>query len=497
MMPSPTRLHQIIENHDPDSTALIEYDGTSFTYGALDVAVSQAATLLQQHTVQAGDRVVIICENSGAAVAFTLAASRLDAWAVPVNARQTAYELDRIIAHATPRVVVFATAASPEAKAHADRLQAIPHSASYGEISLSTPHPSASEKLCSGADQVAVMLYTTGTTGAPKGVMLTHGNMLFGANVSANLRKMAIGDKSYAALPMTHVFGLASVVMAGLLAGITVRLCNRFNTDALYRAITEEGITLLPAVPQMYAALMQFVENHPDANLKGSKLRYISSGGAPLDPAWKQAVEGFFGLPLQNGYGMTETTAGVCATSTADFTDDVSVGPLLPGVEVRINTPDSDGIGEILTRGAHIMAGYYKDPDETAKVLSVDGWMHTGDMGYLDNGGRLHVSGRKKELIIRSGFNVFPPEVEAALSDHPDVAIAAVIGRATDGNEEVLAFVQPAPGATIDVNTLKAHTASRLSGYKCPSHIFVVEKLPATATGKILKAKLSDMIPEE
>jgi len=405
-MPPLNRLHQIIESHAPDSIALIDFDGSGFTYGALDAAVREAMILLQQNGVQAGDRVIIICENCVAAVGFTLAASRLDAWAVPVNARQTAYELDRIIAHATPRVVVFTTAASPEANAHAKRLQAAPHKGSYGELSLSTPHPSLPETVRTGADQVAVMLYTTGT---PKGVMLTHGNMLFGASVSANLRKMTIGDKSYAALPMTHIFGLASVVMAGLLAGITVRLCNRFDTGALYRAITQEGITLLPAVPQMYAALMQFIESHPDSSLSGSKLRYISSGGAPLDPAWKQAVEGFFGLPLQNGYGMTETTAGVCATSTTDFTGDVSVGPPLPGVEVKIDSPDSDGIGEILTHGPHIMAGYFKDPDETAKVLSVDGWMHTGDMGYLDEIGRLHVSGRKKELIIRSGFNISPP----------------------------------------------------------------------------------------
>ncbi len=300
-------------------------------------------------------------------------------------------------------------------------------------------------------------------------------------------------DRLFAALPLTHVFGLASVVMAGLRAGACVQLCSRFSPETLFQALTDGGITILPAVPQMHAALMQYLRARGLDRIKNHRLRYVSSGGAPLDPAWKRGVETFLGLPLQNGYGLTESTAGVCATSTVEFTDDVSVGPPLPGVEVKIALPNEDGIGEILTHGPHVMAGYYNDPQETAKVLDGNGWLHTGDMGHLDEQGRLHVNGRCKELIIRSGFNVFPPEVEAALSEHPDVAIAAVVGRKVEGNEEVIAFIQPTVGTTPDEDTLKAHAADRLAGYKCPSRIIVLDRLPATSTGKILKAELAKL----
>lgn len=494
-----TRLHQIIEPHEAHSRALVDYDNTIYSYGDLRLSLDDANAQLYKNGVKAGDRVLLIAENSAAAVAFILAASRIDAWVVLVNSRLTETEITRIIAHARPRIAIFTTDASDEARRHAQRADATTVVGRFGTVAISTLHPSNPEPVREGDDQVAVMLYTTGTTGQPKGVMLTHGNLLFGAAVSGALRNMTPQDKLFAALPLTHVFGLASVVMAGLRAGSCVHLCNRFSPKVLYQALVSDGITVLPAVPQMHAALMQYLREQGMERIENHQLRYVSSGGAPLDPAWKRAVEKFIGLPLHNGYGLTETTSGVCATNTIEFTDDVSVGPPLPGVEVQIEAPDdaSDGIGEILTRGPHIMAGYYNDPEETAKVLEADGWLHTGDMGYLDDQGRLHISGRSKELIIRSGFNVFPPEVEAALSEHPDVAIAAVIGRKIEGNEEVIAFVQPAAGATPDEAALKSHAASRLAGYKCPARIIMQDKLPATATGKILKAELVKLLNGE
>ena len=250
---------------------------------------------------------------------------------------------------------------------------------------------------------------------------------------------------------------------------------------------------MLPAVPQMHALLMQYTRDQGMTRLEGSRLHYVSSGGAPLDPAWKCKAEAFYGMALQNGYGMTESTAGICGTRNPIGTPDVSVGPALPGVEVRIDpdTQDEHGVGEVLTRGPHVMKGYFRNPDETARAIRPDGFLRTGDLGRFDAEGNLHIVGRSKELIIRSGFNVYPPEVEAALNDHPLVVQSAVVGRrVAGGNEEVLAFVQCADPAKVDEATLKEFVAGRLSSYKRPSRILIVDQLPAAATGKVLKHRL-------
>ncbi|MEM7710223.1 MAG: fatty acid--CoA ligase family protein, partial [Pseudomonadota bacterium] len=243
--------------------------------------------------------------------------------------------------------------------------------------------------------------------------------------------------------------------------------------------------------PQMHAVLMAHVARQGLARLEGGALRYVSSGAAPLDPAWKRKAEAFYGLPLQNGYGMTETTAVICATSNAIGDPDISVGPALPGVEIALDARhggDDPDVGEILTRGPHVMDGYYRNSADTALVLA-DDWMRTGDLGRMD-GDRLHVVGRAKELIIRGGFNVYPPEVESALNDHPDVIQCAVVGRRVDGDEQVLAFVQCAEPDALDVDALQAFAATRLAAYKRPTLIVAATNLPAAPTGKILKHKL-------
>ena len=205
-------------------------------------------------------------------------------------------------------------------------------------------------------------------------------------------------------------------------------------------------------------------------------------------------------MALQNGYGMTETSAGTSATRNAIGDPDTSVGPPLPGVEVRIDleAPGAQaGVGEVLTRGPHIMAGYYSNPEETRKVLSLTGWLRTGDLGCLDDKGHLHIVGRSKELIIHGGFNVYPPEVEAALNDHPEVIQAAVIGHAVAGDEKVLAFCQVARDASLTPANLRAFAAERLAGYKRPSQIILATSLPAAPTGKILKHRLKEVFADE
>ncbi len=472
----------------PYAPALSDSIGTAWSYAELNLAAEDAARMLTEAGVRRGDRVMMLSENCASAVAMLFACWKMDAVVLPFNARQTASEVQRIVDHAKPAVMIFTTAVSSDAANHAGRMGAEVVSGAFGAVHVAQ-FESAPDPDLAG---VAVLLYTTGTTGDPKGVMLTHDNVRFGGMASANLRSMTPDDLIYGVLPITHVFGLASVVTAACYAGAAVRLEARFSAAGLFTAL-QDGVTLLSAVPQMHALLMQYTKEQGLVSLGSEKLRYVSSGAAPLDPAWKRKAEAFYGVGLQNGYGMTETTAGVCATRNPLGTEDTSTGPALPGVEIKIDDSvpgGSEGSGEVLTRGGHIMRGYYRNPEETARAVDADGWLRTGDLGRIDAQGNLHILGRSKELIIHGGFNVYPPEVEAALNDHPQVIQSAVIGRMHGGDEQVLAFVQIAKGDTVSVEELRAFVAERLAGYKRPARIVLATELPAAPTGKILKHRL-------
>lgn len=480
----------------PDAMAFTDSIGTAWTYADLDAASDAMAARLSAEGVKPGDRVLMLSENCASAAAALFACYKLKAPIIPVNARQTEGEVARIIKHATPAAVVMTSAVSEDAKAHAARMDAVEISGPFGTVHLarrtSDPDPDLHD--------VAVLLYTTGTTGDPKGVMLTHEGMRFGGIASSHLRRMTSADIVYGVLPLTHVFGLVSVITGAVYAGVCVQQEARFSAAKLYDAIMN-GVTILPAVPQMHALVMQYTKEQGLTALKSPSLRYVSSGGAPLDPAWKRKAEAFYGLPLQNGFGMTETSSGASATSNPIGSPDISVGPPTPGTEIRIDDQapggDGAGVGEVLVRGPHVMKGYYRNPVETEKALSPDGWLRTGDLGKIDTQGHLHILGRSKELIIHGGFNVYPPEVEAALNDHSQVIQSAVIGRMRDGDEEVLAFVQIAEGDTLAVADLRAFVKERLTGYKRPSQIILGTSLPAAPTGKILKHKLLEAFASE
>ena len=483
------RIHEVIDAQAaarPDAPALSDAGGMRWSYAVLRAASEAAADALAAVGVGAGDRVLIVSENCAEAVAHLFAASRLRAWAVPVNARLVAPEIDRIAAHARPRAVVLTTAASPDAGAHAERMGA----RAEGRVALATPPPGESE---AEAD-VAVLLYTTGTTGEPKAVMLTHANLLFAGAASSKVRGIGPTDTVCGALPMTHVFGLASMLMACMTGGGLIRLEPRFAPARVLAILDGDEAhapaTIFPGVPQMHTAVMRHARGEGRERLDGA-LRYASSGGAPLDPAWKRGVEAFYGVALQNGYGLTETTAGLATTSNAIGDPDISTGPPLPGVEVRIDEAvpgGGEGLGEILTRGPHVMRGYWRAPEATAAAMG-DGWFRTGDLGRVDEAGRLHVVGRTKELIIHGGFNVHPPEVEAALNDHPAVVQCAVVGRPREGgDEEVMAFVELASPAS--EAELAAWARERLAGYKRPARIVTADALPHAPTGKVLKHEL-------
>ncbi|MEI2384793.1 class I adenylate-forming enzyme family protein [Breoghania sp. JC706] len=488
-----TRIHQLAEQHlaiRPDAPAIKDCDGTVYSWARYCALIDEAEALLRANGAVSGERVLVVGENCLAMPVLMLACSRIGAWAVPVNARMSAGEIARISSHANPVLTLFTSNVSAEARAHAGEAAAI--ETGFGALQMS--QGVSDPEVGGGADTApAILLYTTGTTGDPKGVMLSHGNLLFAARISAELRDLCPRDHVYGALPLTHVFGVASMLMASAHAGAMVELATRFSPVKLFEAL-RNGATVMPAVPQMHALLMAHAEAQGLTKLGSTTLRYVSSGAAPLDPTWKRKAEAFYDLPLQNGYGMTESTAGISGTRNRIGDPDISVGPPLPGVEVKLDTTGGEdpGVGEVLTRGPHVMLGYFRNPAATASVMTPDGFLRTGDLGRFDDEGRLHIVGRAKELIIRSGFNVYPPEVEAALNDHPAVIQSAVVGRAVDGDEMVLAFVQTNPASDVTEEDLRAFAAERLTGYKRPSRIFIVQALPAAATGKILKHQLLD-----
>lgn len=492
-----TRIHDTLSaaaTAKPDVLAMIDHADTKYTWADLQAATADAKEVLLAQGVKPGDRVVMVFENCLAVCAFLFAASQLDAISVPLNARLTHAELDRLITHSDPSAVVFCSDASESAVIHGKAFSAKAAMGRYGTVGLFKRAGSRSEPCFEAADeQVAILLYTSGTTGAPKAAMLTHHNLQSGAMASTKVRGMQDNDMTYLALPLSHIFGLVAFLSVCSAQG-TVRLEARFAVERLYKAL-QTDVTLLPAVPQMHALLFHYARAQDKPRYDRGLLRFISSGGAPLDPVWKREAEGFYGIPLQNGYGLTEGAAGVCATRSPLGDPDVSVGFAMEGSLFRLDfeaegaTP-KEGIGEILIGGPQIMKGYFRDPDQSAEVLTDDGFFRTGDLGRFDDAERLHIVGRSKELIIRSGFNVYPVEVEAALTDHPEVIMAGVVGRPAAGNEEILAFVKVAPECSLDEAALADFVKAKLAPYKRPTRIVLAQDLPVAPTGKILKAKL-------
>ncbi|WP_219116747.1 class I adenylate-forming enzyme family protein [Janthinobacterium sp. UMAB-56] len=482
----------------PDAPALHE-GSRSWTYAQLQHSVENAIQLLRELDVRAGDRLMVVGENGALQVALIFAAASIDAWIVNVNARLSAREIDTIAAHSSARRVLFLAGASPEAAAHAARLGATSATVDGmgGLLAGDLNEAAIAEATFPGNEQVAALIYTTGTTGQSKGVMLTHRNLLFIAAVSSTLRGLTSSDRAYGVLPISHVYGLASVALGTLYAGAALYLVPRFSVDGLLAALKDDELTVVQGVPAMYAKLLQTLGG-ADTPLH-TRLRFAYAGGSPLAPSLKHAVEKLLGTALHNGYGMTESAPTISQTRLEAPRRDDSVGMPIPGVEVRVvdvaGTDVTPGEpGELWIRGPNVMAGYYREAAMTAATMREGGWLNTGDMARQEADGALFIVGRTKELIIRSGFNVYPLEVETALNAHASVVQSAVVGRTLeDGNEDVIAYVELDPRQPASVAQLHAWLAQTLSPYKCPSAIIIMEALPAAATGKILKGQLRQM----
>jgi acyl-CoA synthetase (AMP-forming)/AMP-acid ligase II len=492
----PSRLAGLVERQAiaaPDRRALISGDKT-LTYAELWQAIGRAKELLKAAGVVPGDRVMIVNENSIAAVTFIFAATDLDAWASPINARMSPREIDACRTFSGCRTVVYTVGDSPAAADHASRAQARAHDDPvFGKVAFAPTDVNArAEPVYAEKErQTAILLFSSGTTGAPKGVMLSHQAIMYMGGNMAELRKITPDDMFYNIAPLSHVIGFGAMLTTAIWAGGTTELVTQFRPDNFVAALQANRISYVMGVPTIFARVLEYAKAN-GLSLRSDRLRFIAVGGMPLDLTLKSQIEAAFGVEIGNSYGMTEMAP---ITRSAGATSGSTVGVPQPGIKIRIMREDGqsaavDEPGEIWVKGPNLMLGYYKNDAANEDVRRPDGFMTTGDIGSMDQDGNLSLVGRTKDIIIRSGFNVYPIEVEAVLSQVPGVAMVAVVGRAVGDNEEIIAYVQPAVGRELDITELEAWARENLTAYKRPKEIILTNELPIGPTGKILKSRL-------
>jgi long-chain acyl-CoA synthetase len=496
-------LAHMIDAHDADRVALISRNRET-TYGELRDQVARLRGGLAVRGVSDGDRVVIVCGNSRYFVISYLATIGLGAVAVPLNPESPAAELEREIREVTPAaVIVGAAAASAWSQIAAGTREAIgtvvfaDGDAPAGAVPIadlleSEPMPAVDVD----RDHLAVMMFTSGTAGPPRAAMLSHGNLL--ANIEQTLSardETRPEDLVYGVLPLFHIFGLTVVLGVSFTVGATVLLVQRFDPATAVESIVQRGVTIVPGAPAMWVAFAYFDDIPDDAF---ATVRLALSGASRLPPIAAQQFERRFGVPIREGYGLTEA-APVVTSSTGMPVRVGSVGRVLVGQEVRLVGDDGEDVpagdaGEIWVRGPNVFQGYWHDPEATARVLR-DGWLRTGDIATTDDDGYLYLVDRAKDLIIVSGFNVYPAEVEEVLADHPAVADVAVVGVPHPyQGEAVKAYVVRAPGVDVDEDALIEHCTAFLARYKCPSKVIFLSQLPRNASGKVVRRELEGTV---
>jgi long-chain acyl-CoA synthetase len=469
----------------PEGAALLE-GGRSISYGELADEAATAAGALVAAGVGVGDRVGIAAANDLTFVRTYLGALWCGAVAVPINpVAPTAVQADEM-ERVGGRVLVCGRGV--------EHLAELPNAVLGSELPVAAPMPGPVER--AGAD-LAVLLFTSGTAGAPRAAMLTHQN--FAANIGQvqthpGLR-VSPEDTGLATLPFFHVFGLNVALGVALAGGARSVLQPQFDAAAAVALIREHRVTICSGVPTMFAALLDLDDaTAPSGSL--ASVRLAVAGAAELPEPTARAFRDRFGVTIHEGYGLTEASPIVSTTAVGDEARGGSIGPPLPGVEVRLVDTDGADVavgdpGEIWVRGPNVFAGYWDDPEATRRVL-VDGWLRTGDVAVADDDGSLSLVDRMKDLIIVSGFNVYPAEVEDVLAEHPGVADVAVVGvpDARTG-EAVAAFVVAQPGAPPPtLASVRDHAARRLARYKVPSRVHAVEALPRNQAGKLLRRAL-------
>lgn len=452
-------------------------------------ACARLAAVLKEFGLRARDRLLIVSENDVATPLLALAAQKLGAWPALANARVGIGELTGMRNRVRPRLIVHAVAGSPAAMAVAQGrtvTEWIDPAAGLLLVERGGDDVVADED---GHPVVALLLFTSGTTGNAKAVMWSHEGLLALGRVLAKTRATTRSSTVQCAAPLSHMMGVSNW-MAALTAGANLNLMPRLDPAALVAAIEAGEITHLSLVPAAYRRLCDHLDS-TCVDLRGKGLAYISCGGAPLDQSLKSRIEDRLGVRLVNGYGMTECAPGSRTLPQSESPADC-IGWPEPGVQMRVDAPEGESVGELLMRSETRMIGYYGDPAATAGMLRVDGWVATGDLATAAADGSFRIVGRIKEMIIHSGFNVYPAEVEAALQELPQVDQAAVLGKAADdGDEDVVAFVCLKRGETVSGLELRMALSGRLAPYKIPGRIEIIDEMPLGPTGKIAKKILA------
>ncbi len=489
-----------------DRPALIEGQ-RALSYRQLEERSARCAALLADRGVGRGDRVALLLRNRSAYLELVFAAARLGAIAVPLNARLTAHELAGLLDDCSPALLaheadleqVALEAARRAAYAPGARLICGGLRDAYEEA-LAAASPRAAIEPVS-PEQPMILMYTSGTTGQPKGALLPHRKTLYNSLNARIFFDLGQEDRVLVVLPLFHSFGLLILSLPALYAGATLVLRPRFEAGAVWRDVAQEHISLLGGVPTMFRSLLDALEAEPDA-CELDSLRLLFTAGAAIDA---DVVRGFarHGLVLSQGYGQTETSILCCLDGREALRKAGSVGKPVFHVELRIVASDTlEGPpsrwrdcrpgerGEIVVRGPITMLGYWRRPEASAETLR-EGWLRTGDLATRDEEGFVTLAGRARQMFISGGENVYPAEIEAVYASHPDVQEIAVVGVPDPRWGEVgRAYVVLAPGAGLDQEGLRRWGAERLASFKLPAGFVALPELPRTASGKVQKHRL-------
>jgi long-chain acyl-CoA synthetase len=483
----------------PDATAFVDAaTGASTTWGTLDAAVDAMAHGLRRHGLEPGDRVALLLGNRLEFVASYLGILRAGMVAAPLNTAYTAAEATDLVTRCGARLVIAEESSESVAEAAcaaSGAELAVVGDPSYDALVRAGTRADAQAAPDGPADpeSLAVLLFTSGTSGPSRGAMLSHRALL--ANIE-QLRRidpepMTADDVVLLVLPLFHVYALNAALGMAIATGATGVLVPKFSVLGSLDLIEQYDVTNVPAAPQVFVAWSQV----PDIDHRLAGVRTLISGAAALSPAVFEVFAEKVGRPVWEGYGLTECAPVVSSTMVGGRPKPGCVGAPLPGLEVRLvdesgETADAEDPGEIWVRGPNLFSGYWPDG---ADGPDAEGWYATGDVAYADEDGDLHLVDRRRDLVIVSGFNVYPFEVETVIIGHPDVLEVAVIGVPHDSTgETVKAIVVPRPGTTLTREQVAARCEERLARFKCPTIIEIVDALPHTATGKIAKARLRE-----
>jgi long-chain acyl-CoA synthetase len=484
----------------PAKTAVI-LGAAKLSYARLDELSDQLAASLTAAGVTPGDRVGLQLPNIPQFVIAYFGILKAGGVVVPMNVLLKAAETEFQLRDSGARVLITYGAFIGESAKAAEAAavtslyvvteSGAPAAGTAFEALLAGDPPGPQLAVRSPADP-AVIIYTSGTTGTPKGAVLSHITLYMNADIPGRLFEFDASDSVVVALPLFHVFALSSIMNTCVLLGGTMSLVPRFDPQAVLELIQRDRATIFMGVPTMYIALLQ-----TPGDWDFSSLRVAISGGAPIPAEVIDAFESRFGIPILEGYGLSETASTTTFNISATERKVYSVGKPIWGVSVQIW--DADGrpqpagashVGEVVVRGPNVMTGYHNNPEATARAFA-GGWFHTGDLGYLDEDGFLFIVDRIKDLIIRGGYNVYPREIEEVIYAHPAVAEAAVIG-VPDAmmGEEVRAIVAVKAGQSVTEAELIEFVKQRVAAYKYPRGVEFRDSLPKNATGKILKKDL-------